>query len=163
MNKSSLCDIKIQGNIRIIVEDGIVLSDITMSDGSRVEIQEEYHVRIDGPTPMQPTKKLVTEKRYRSKFVDQVVKVKKFRYFVECDPKNYYNNQDYSGVVYPYGTKTIGEYTYKAFTTDPEKFLQGPDNGLESKVLLSNENEVEKLEQSKSEQVPQLKLTRIMH
>lgn len=116
------------GSVFQVTEGGLLLRNVSYSDGTKEEKKVPYKVKTGGPSGLYPNAKTTYETRYKSEWVLKVRPIPSWPIFVECDTSGYVDGQRFSGDVYPNGTfaytNTQGaRKTVPAYTTDPSKIL----------------------------------------
>jgi hypothetical protein len=116
------------GSIFQVTDGGLLLRDVSYTDGTKEEKKVPYKVKTGGPTGLNPNARTTYETRYKSEWVLKVRSMSSWPIFVECDTAGYVDGDQFSGHVYSNGTfaytNTQGaRKTIPSYTTDASKVL----------------------------------------
>lgn len=126
------------GSIFQVTEGGLLLRDVSYTDGTKEEKKVPYQVHSGGPTGLHPDARATSETYYKSEWVLKVRSMSSWPIFVACDTSGYVDGDQFSGNVYANGTfaytNTQGaRKTIPAYTTDASKVLERAGLGDKSK------------------------------
>ncbi len=112
-----------------VTEAGVLLKDVSYTDGTKEEKKIPYTVRTGGPSALNPKARVTTETRYKTEWVLKVRQFQNWPIYVECDTSGYVDGSMFSGAVYTNGTYAYtnvqgARKTIPAYTTDPKKVLK---------------------------------------
>lgn len=118
------------GTVFQVTDRGLLLKEVSYTDGSKEEKKIPYKVRTGGgPNGLNPHRSYKYATRYKSKWVLKVRRLDTWPIFVECDTAGYIDGGSFTGVVYSDGTfsyETIrnARRTIPAYTTNASKVLK---------------------------------------
>ncbi len=116
----------LSGTILQVKDGGFLLSPATFTTGKTKEIKVPYTIREGGPTTLQPNRKPVVRKGFKTETVPETVTVEVA--WLACDTRNYIDGMNFEKSVYVHGKfNYVGvdgaERTVPSFTTDSAKLL----------------------------------------
>ena len=116
------------GTIFQVTEDGVLLKDVSFTDGTKEEKKISYEVQTGGPSGLYPNARVTTETRYKTEWVLKVREFQNWPIYVECDTSRYADGDSFTSAVYTNGTYAYtnvqgARKTIPAYTTDPKKVL----------------------------------------
>jgi hypothetical protein len=117
------------GSIFQVTDGGLLLRDVSYTDGTKEETKIPYKVQSGGPSGLHPNAPVTYTTHYNSEWVLKVRSMSSWPIFVECDTSGYADGDQFSGNVYANGTfaytNTQGaRKTIPAYTTDASKVLE---------------------------------------
>ena len=117
------------GTVSQVLENGVLLTDVVISDGSKIKKKIPYRVKVGGPTALNPDRKPKTVTRYRIEWIPARRRLNHEKIFVECSTSGFVDGSTFGEAVYSFSTFTYHNVlgapkTVPAFTTDPKAVLK---------------------------------------
>lgn len=117
---------KLSGTILQVKDGGLLLSPASFTTGKTREIKVPYTIREGGPTTLQPNRKVVVRKGFKTETVPETIVVEVA--WLACDTRPYIDGMKFEKEVYLHGKyRYVGvdgaERTVPSFTTDSAKLL----------------------------------------